>query len=144
MITLSIPGRLVFGSLGDYKSKRLLLVLVMTIQAVGIYVFSQATSVLHAYAFVIIYGISYGGAIPLLYAFRADLFGRKRFAAISGFAAPFRMIGSVVGPIFAGYIYDVYGNYRFAFNVFTVLALMAAVTFYFVKPLERTSSLKIL
>ena len=140
MITLSIPGRLVFGSLGDYMSKRLLLVLAMGLQAVGIFVFSQATGVLHAYAFVVIYGISYGGAIPLLYAFRADLFGRKRFASISGFAAPFKMIGSVVGPIFAGYIYDVYGNYRLAFNAFTVLALLSAVTFYFVKPIENKTS----
>ena len=140
MITLSIPGRLVFGSLGDYTSKRLLLVLVMSLQAVGIFIFSQAKGVLGAYLFVVIYGIGYGGAIPLLYAFRADLFGRKRFASISGFAAPFRMIGSVVGPIFAGYIYDVYGDYRFAFNVFTVLALLSAATFYFVRPIKNTSS----
>lgn len=140
MITLSIPGRLVFGSLGDYRSKRLLLVLAMGLQAVGIYVFSQATGILHAYAFVVIYGIGYGGAIPLLYAFRADLFGRKRFASISGFAAPFRMVGSVVGPIFAGYIFDVYGDYRLAFNVFTVLALLSAVTFYFVRPIENKTS----
>jgi sugar phosphate permease len=140
MITLSIPGRLVFGSLGDYKSKRLLLVLAMTIQAGGIFIFSQATGVLHAYAFVVIYGISYGGAIPLLYAFRADLFGRKRFASISGFVSLFKMVGSVVGPIFAGYIYDVYGDYRFAFNVFTVFALLSAVSFYFVRPIKTTSS----
>jgi MFS family permease len=104
---------------------------------VGIFVFSQATGVVHAYAFVVIYGIAYGGAIPLLYAFRGELFGRKRFASISGLAAPFRMIGSVVGPIFAGYVYDVYGNYRLAFYVFTVLALMASVTFLLVRPVEN-------
>jgi len=143
MITLSIPGRLVFGSLGDYTSKRLLLVLAMAIQAVGIFVFSQATGILHAYAFVVIYGIGYGGAIPLIYAFRADLFGRKRFASISGFAAPFRMVGSVIGPVFAGYIFDVYGSYRIAFYAFTVLALLSAVTFYFVKPIEKKSSITI-
>ena len=111
MITLGFPGRLVFGSLGDYTSKRTLMVLAMTPpQAVGIFVF--------------IYGISYGGTIPLLYTFGADLFGRKRFASISGFP-PFRMIGSVVGPIFAGYIFDVYDDYRFAFNVFSVFALLS-------------------
>jgi MFS family permease len=143
MITLSIPGRLIFGSLGDYRSKRLLLVLAMTLQAGGIFIFSQATGVLHAYAFVIIYGIAYGGAIPLLYAFRADLFGRKRFASISGFVSLFKMVGSVVGPIFAGYIFDIYGDYRFAFNVFTVLALLSAVTFYFVRPLKNTNSVTV-
>jgi sugar phosphate permease len=137
MIALSIPGRLVFGSLGDFYSKGRLLALAMALQAVGIFVFSQATGVVHAYAFVVIYGIAYGGAIPLLYAFRGELFGRKRFASISGLAAPFRMIGSVVGPIFAGYVYDVYGDYRLAFYVFTVLALMASVTFLLVRPVEN-------
>lgn len=137
MIALSIPGRLVFGSLGDFYSKGRLLALAMVLQAVGIFVFSQATGVVHAYAFVVIYGIAYGGAIPLLYAYRGELFGRKRFASISGLAAPFRMIGSVVGPIFAGYVYDVYGDYRLAFYVFTVLALMAAVTFFLVRPVEN-------
>jgi sugar phosphate permease len=137
MIALSIPGRLVFGSLGDFYSKGRLLALAMALQAVGIFVFSQATGVVHAYAFVVIYGIAYGGAIPLLYAFRGELFGRRRFASISGLAAPFRMIGSVVGPIFAGYVYDVYGDYRLAFYVFTVLALMASVTFLLVRPVEN-------
>ncbi len=50
------------------------------------------------------------------------------------------MIGSVVGPIFAGYIFDVYGDYRFAFNVFSVFALLSAVTFYFVRPIENKTS----
>jgi MFS family permease len=137
MIALSIPGRLVFGSLGDFYSKGRLLALAMVLQAVGIFVFSQATGMLHAYVFVVIYGIAYGGAIPLLYSFRGELFGRRRFASISGIAAPFRMIGSVVGPVFAGYVYDVYGDYRLAFYAFTVLALMAAVTFFLVRPVEN-------
>jgi MFS family permease len=137
MITLSIPGRLVFGSLGDYMSKRYLLVLAMSLQALGIFIFSQATGFIHTYAFVLIYGIGYGGVIPLLHAYRAELFGRRRFASISGIAAPFRMIGSVVGPVLAGYIYDIYGNYRMAFIVFTALALLSAISFFFVKPAKN-------
>ncbi len=134
MITLSIPGRLVFGSLGDFYEKRKLLVILMSVQALGVFIFAQATGVIHAYAFVVVYGIAYGGAIPLLMAFRGELFGRRRFATISGFLAPFKMVGSVVGPIFAGYIWDVYGDYRLAFYVFTVLAILSALTFYFVRP----------
>ena len=44
---------------------------------------------------------------------------------LSNQVRPFRMIGSVVGPIFAGYIFDVYDDYRFAFNVFSVFALLS-------------------
>jgi MFS family permease len=140
MITLIIPGRLVFGSLGDFYSKRKLIVTAMAMQALGVFIFSQATGLLHAYAFIVIYGVAYGGAIPLLYAFRGELFGRRRYATISGLLAPFKMIGNVAGPIFAGYIYDVHRDYRLAFHVFTALALLSAVTFIFVKPENQRPS----
>ena len=51
----------------------------------------------------------------------------------SGIMSPFRMIGNVVGPVFAGFLFDVTGNYRIAFIVFTCLAVMSGISFYFVK-----------
>jgi sugar phosphate permease len=132
MITFSIPGRLVFGWIGDFYNKRKILIGLMAVQAIGIFILSEATNILYAYAFVIIYGISYGGAVPLLLSLRGELFGRKRYATITGLLAPFRMIGSIIGPIAAGYIYDSYGSYKLAFQIFTVFALLSSISFYFV------------
>lgn len=133
MILLSIPGRIVFGTLGDFFSKRLLLTAVMLTQALGVLVFVYASNIVHVYAFLVIYGLAYGGAIPLLMAFRGELFGRERFATISGVMAPFKMIGNVVGPVFAGYVFDITGSYRFAFLVFVLLAVLSAVFFFLVE-----------
>ncbi|MBN2335567.1 MFS transporter [Candidatus Bathyarchaeota archaeon] len=133
MILVSIPGRMLFGFLGDLMNKRLLLAAAMVIQGIGVLVFAYATSIVHVYVFVAVYGLAYGGAIPLLMAFRGDLFGRKRYATISGLMSPFKMIGNVGGPIFAGYVFDVTGSYRFAFTVFTVLAFLSAASFLTVK-----------
>lgn len=133
MILISIVGRLVFGTMGDFVNKRLLLSLTMMIQAIGVLAFAYASNVIHAYAFVVIYGFAYGGAIPLLMAFRGELFGRKKFATISGMMAPFKMIGNVGGPIFAGYIFDVTGSYRIAFLSFVLLAVLSAASFFMVK-----------
>ena len=133
MILISIPGRVVFGMLGDFFSKRLLLTAVMLTQALGVLVFAYASNIVHVYAFLVIYGLAYGGAIPLLMAFRGELFGRERFATISGAMAPFKMIGNVVGPVFAGYVFDVTGSYRFAFLVFVLLAVLSGIFFYLVK-----------
>jgi len=133
MILISIAGRLVFGTMGDFVNKRLLLSATMMIQAIGVLVFAYASSIIHVYAFVIVYGLAYGGAIPLLMAFRGELFGRKRFAMISGMMAPFKMIGNVGGPIFAGYVFDVTGNYRLAFLSFVLLAALSAASFFMVK-----------
>ena len=133
MISFSIPGRLIFGFLGDRYEKRKLIAATMIVQGIAVLIFAFASNILHAYAFVIIYGLTYGGCIPLLMAFRGDLFGRKKFAQMSGIMSPFRMIGNVVGPIFAGFLFDVTGNYRIAFIVFTCLAVMSGISFYFVK-----------
>jgi cyanate permease len=43
------------------------------------------------------------------------------------------MIGNVVGPVFAGYVFDVTGSYRFAFLVFVLLAVLSGLFFYLVK-----------
>jgi MFS family permease len=133
MISISIPGRLIFGFLGDYFEKRKLIAATMILQGIAVLIFAFASSLIHVYAFVIIYGLTYGGCIPLLMAFRGDLFGRKKFAQMSGIMSPFRMIGNVVGPVFAGFLFDITGNYRIAFVVFTCLALMSGISFYFVK-----------
>lgn len=133
MILSSIPGRIVFGVLGDFVSKRMLLIVAMLMQGLGVLIFAYAADIAHVYAFLLFYGLAYGGAIPLLMAYRGELFGRKRFATISGIMAPFRTIGSVAGPVFAGYAYDVTGSYRFAFTVFTLLAALSAASFYMIK-----------
>jgi MFS family permease len=133
MISFSIPGRLFFGLLGDRYEKRKLIAATMILQGLAVLIFALASSIIHVYAFVIIYGITYGGCIPLLMAFRGDIFGRKKFAQMSGIMSPFRMIGNVVGPIFAGFLFDVTGNYRIAFISFTFLAIMSGISFYFVK-----------
>jgi len=133
MISISIPGRLIFGFLGDYFEKRKLLAVTMILQGIGVLIFAYASSIVHVYAFVVIYGLTYGGCIPLLMAFRGDLFGRKKFAQMSGIMSPFRTIGNVVGPVFAGYLFDLTGSYKIAFITFTCIAILSGISFYFVK-----------
>ena len=133
MIFASIPGRALFGFLGDYIQKNKLLAATMITQGIGVLILAFANNIIHVYAFVVIYGLTYGGCIPLLMAFRGDIFGRDNFAQMSGIMSPFRMIGNVVGPVFAGYLFDITGSYRIAFLAFTCLAVMSGISFYFVK-----------
>ncbi len=133
MIFASIPGRVLFGFLGDRIKKNKLLAVAMIIQGIGVLVLAFASNIIHVYAFVVIYGLTYGGCIPLLMAFRGDIFGRKNFAQMSGIMSPFRMIGNVIGPVLAGYLFDVTGSYKVAFVSFAALAVMSGISFYFVK-----------
>ena len=57
----------------------------------------------------------------------------KSTPQMTGIMSPFRTIGNVIGPVFAGYLFDVTGSYKIAFITFTVIAIMSGVAFYFVK-----------
>ena len=133
MILMSIPGRLLFGWLGDRFRKQHLLAVSSVLQGIGIFILANATGLAYVWPFLLIYGLGYGGAIPLTQALRADLFGRKAFPIVSGLIMPATTIGAVIGPIFAGYVFDVTESYRIAFYSFVVLILLSGMTFLFVR-----------
>ena len=81
------------------------------------------------YLFSVVYGLGYGGAIPLTVALRADLFGRTNYATIAGITMFLAMIGTVSAPLFAGYLYDTTQSYSLAFYIFIVMILISGVFF---------------
>lgn len=138
MVLVSVPPRLFFGWLGDRFSKRILMFLLCLIQSAGIFIFIHASTTVLLYLFVVIYGLGYGGIIPLTHAIRADLFGRKNYAMISGMMVPVSMVGTVTAPIFAGYLYDVTQSYDIPFYTFAVLIALAGVLFLIIPRPSRS------
>ncbi len=132
MVAMSIPGRFVFGWLGDRFSKRALLFLLCILQGIGIFIFINASTLPLVYLFVVVYGLGYGGVIPLTVALRADLFGRTHYATIAGITMSLATVGTVLGPLFAGYLYDTTQSYSLAFYIFIVMVIISGVLFLFI------------
>ena len=124
MVTISLIGRLGFGLLGDYMDKRHIMIGTLMLQTVGIFILMNATSMTQVWLFVVVYGIAYGGAIPIYMAIVGEYFGRKNYATIRGFNQLFHIPTTVSGPVFAGWIYDTTGNYSIAFGSFIVAMLL--------------------
>lgn len=138
MILISIPGRLLFGWLGDRFNKKILLALLCLLQGIGVFIFIQASTLPLLYLYIIIYGLSYGGVIPLTIALRADLFGSRNFATISGLTMPISMIGTVTAPLIAGYLYDSTKSYSVAFYSFMVMIIISGLLFLVIpRPSKR-------
>ena len=78
---------------------------------------------------VVLFGMGYGGEIPLTVAFRGELWGRKAFATLGGIAAAFYSIGTVAAPVLAGYLFDVSGSYTVAFYAFMALITVSGFAF---------------
>ena len=133
MVLLSVPGRLIFGWMGDRANKKILLFILCLVQAAGIFIFIHARTMPLLYLFVVVYGLGYGGVIPLTIALRADLFGRQYYATITGMLTPITAVGGVLGPIFAGYVYDVSQSYSVAFYTFMIMISIGGALFLFIR-----------
>ena len=86
------------------------------------------------YVFSCVFGIGNGGDVveaPLV----ADLFGLKSHGSIFGIVVLGFTIGAALGPIVAGYLFDVTGSYDTAFLVCAVLAITGFIIAEVIRPL---------
>ena len=66
-------------------------------------------------------------------AIRADYYGRKYFATITGFSTVIVMIGPLIGPAFAGAMYDFLGEYTKAFGILGVITGLGSAFFFWAR-----------
>jgi len=137
LLTLvSVVGRLSFGFLGDYIVKRYLFVVSYSLMGSGILVLMNANTMPMVYLFIALFGVGFGGNVPLMPAIRAEYFGRLSFGKIQGFMTPVTMLAGAIGPISAGYIFDTAGTYRAAFLITGLLPFCSAIAMFFARPLK--------
>jgi sugar phosphate permease len=122
----SLVGRLGFGWLADLRDKRLVLAAAFLMQSAGILVFAAVRVWWHLIPFLLLYAPGYGGSIPVRPALQAEYFGRRALGAIMGLTFFITSLGTVLGPVFAGWMYDVMESYRLAF-VLTAFISLAAI-----------------
>ena len=131
MALVGAPGRVIFGWLGDIFPKRYVMAGCFIFQAVGLILFTYVQGILGIAFFLFLYAPTYAGVLPLIPAIQGEYFGRQWFGTIRGMMTPITLISGVVGPVFAGTVFDVTGSYRPAFTVLAgsiLLALMLVLT----------------
>jgi len=123
----SLIGRLGFGILGDFTNKRYLVAIALALQTIGVFIFSfiDADKAWLIVPFLLTYAPGYAGPIPLRPALLADYFGTRSFGTIFGWIGLISMIGGVVSPVFAGWVFDVMGSYSLAWQLFALTTIPA-------------------
>lgn len=122
---ISLTGRLGLGLLSDFVDKRKLLAVALLLQAAGVFVLAGAHSGWQIILFLFIFSPGFGGTVPLRAALQAEYFGRRSFGAILGSMETIRTLGTVVGPVLVGGMFDIMGTYRPAFLLVASLTLLA-------------------
>ncbi len=90
-----------------------------------------------AVAFSLVFGSALGVWTVVSRMMFANYFGRRSFGTIRGFAAPIMAGVSMVGPIFAGRVWDVTGSYNLSFTIFAGVFGVAFVAFALARPVTK-------
>ncbi|MGA2784086.1 MAG: MFS transporter [Candidatus Bathyarchaeia archaeon] len=122
----SISGRLLSGVLGEKVDDEILLSSYFVLQAISISILMISNNLLLVYFSSFLFGVAWGGAVPQLPIILRKRFGTFHFGVILGILSIGTGVGSVLGPVFGGYAFDVTQSYFLPLLVDVVLSIFAA------------------
>ena len=128
----NILSRLLTGKISDIVGRKMPIIICLLLQAGALVWLIWSHQPWMFYLFAVVYGLSWGGLGVVPYAMAADIFGERNLGLILGMINVGFAIGSAIGPLLGGFIFDVTGSYNVAFAIAAaamfVTALLAALT----------------
>lgn len=133
---VGMGGRPSFGLLSDVIGRELVFTLCMSMSVVSILVvlfFSGGGNLAVLVVFVALAGLSDGLSGLLIGAKAADLYPPRALGTVMGVVEVGRGIGIALGPILAGFLFDLQGDYLVAFSLAAGLTFGSILTMWGVR-----------
>lgn len=132
----NIVGRIAMGVLADKIGDRRNFIIGFILMSAAMFWLMPATEAWMLYLFAVFFGFAHAGVgtseAPLV----ASLFGLKSLGFIFGVIAVGITIGGAVGPVLAGYIFDITGSYQLAFLICAAIGIAAVILSVLIKPIK--------
>jgi MFS family permease len=123
----SLVGRFAIGWLADRLGRVKTLMLMQCAMGLSYLIWAIASQQLAFSVFAVVFGLSYGSIVSLLPAICMDLFGGRAVSAIIGTLYTGAALGNLLGPVWAGRVFDVDQSYNFV--IWITLGVSALATF---------------
>jgi len=107
----SVGGRVLCGLLADRFGAKETLIAGLMVQAVAISLYLFVRDISAFYALGMLFGLAYGGIMPLYATLVREYFGARIMGTVFGAVAMLSTLGMAVGPWTGGWIYDNFGGY---------------------------------
>ena len=133
-------GRLFIGTISDRIGRVPTLELCFLLQALGFIGFASSTGLASLYLAAAVFGLAYGGVTALFPALIGDFYGRTSVGSIAGFIFAVSGSPAAFGPLIAGYIYTVTGQYSAAFLLSAAFNVAALVLLFLLKKPTRETT----
>jgi MFS family permease len=99
----------------------------LALQAVMVFSYLFTHDTMSFYAAAVVFGVSYGGVMPLYALVTREYFGEKVMGSAYGAVFLISTLGMGIGSWAGGYIHDVSGTYAWLFISSAAIGLMAMV-----------------
>ena len=137
MAVVGAIGKLILAYISDRVGRIEIMMLCGLLTASGTFGMAYAHELSTLYLLSAIFGIGYGTLWAVYAASARDLFPGEYSGSIIGLWTLFHGLGSIIAPIFSGWIIDMTGTYRLAFILAGVSSLLSLLLLLPVKRLSR-------
>ena len=123
-------GKLIFGRMSDSLPFHWVAALCFGMQALGVLILLGPDSIILIWLYVAVFGFGMGGVIVLQPLAIGKFFGVTAFGVILGVGHLIHALGASIGAYTSGWIYDTFGDYRYALTTFILMYLAAIVSIF--------------
>ena len=121
-----LGGRLLFGLAADRLGVKRVLVAGLLVQAFAAGSYTLVGQLGGFYAVAVIFGLAYGGVMPLYAVLAREYFAPRMLGTVLGAATVLSSLGMALGPVVGGWLFDRYGSYAWMYIGSLALGLGAA------------------
>lgn len=133
---VSMLGRFVCGLIIDRRGSKPVMS-VCFILLLGDLVWLQfAHQLWMLYLFGALYGLAHGGCFTAISPLVAEWFGIRYHGTLFGIVVFFGTLGGAAGPLLAGHLFDISGNYQLTFRIVTIVSLVAWALLLTLRPVQ--------
>jgi MFS family permease len=106
-----LGGRLLLGAMADRLGAKPVLVGGLLVQALCIATYLAVFQLGEFYALSVVFGLAYGGVMPLYAVLVREYFGAKIMGSVFGAVSAFASLGMALGPWAGGLVFDTFHGY---------------------------------
>ena len=136
----ALSGRILCGLVADRTGAKRTLVAALALQAAAITLYLFSNNLATLYATSIIFGFSYGGAMPLYAILVREYFPGRLMGSVFGVVSMIATFGMAIGPVTGGWLFDHFGNYAWLYIGSGGIGLGAVAISMAVRPPGRWSA----
>lgn len=121
-----LGGRLLFGLAGDRFGAKQTVIFALVVQALGAGAYYFTRQVGEFYAVAVVFGMAYGGVMPLYAVIAREYFPMRIMGTVIGASSLIASLGMSLGPAVGGWIFDTFGTYGWLYLGSLIMGLAAA------------------